>query len=48
MFVWTTSLPLFPIRVKTSDRSAERETPATVDPRVAPTPRRPAEEAPSE
>jgi len=28
MFVWTTQLPLFPIRVKTAERPTERDTPA--------------------
>lgn len=32
MFVWTTSLPLFPVRVKTSERSGDREAPAPAEP----------------
>jgi hypothetical protein len=35
MFVWTTQFPLFPIRVKTSERPAERETPAPTESQTA-------------
>jgi hypothetical protein len=36
MFVWTTPYPSFPIRVKTTERPAERDTPAPSQPQAAP------------